>query len=97
MGDGGGAQVGAGDLVAKVEQDLGDAAHADAADADEMDALDFGEHGSYHAQTSSAVRAANPSDWVHPCWTSFGQGGAFVFRHRGTPAKQTNTELRSFK
>ena len=43
--DGGGLQIGAGDLVAEVQQDLGNAAHADAADAYEMDALDFGKHG----------------------------------------------------
>ena len=46
MGDGRGLEVGAGDLVAEVEQDFGDTAHADAADADEMNALNFGEHGS---------------------------------------------------
>ena len=39
-------QVGAGNLVAEVQQHLGDAAHADAADADEMHALNFGKHGS---------------------------------------------------
>jgi hypothetical protein len=38
------AQVGAGDLVAQVQQDLGNAAHADAADADEVDFLDFTVH-----------------------------------------------------
>ena len=38
------AQVGAGDLVAQVEQHLGDAAHADAADADEMNFLYFPVH-----------------------------------------------------
>ena len=31
-------------LIAEVQQDFGDAAHADAADAYEMYALDFGEH-----------------------------------------------------
>ncbi len=44
LGDGRAFQVGAGDLVAKVQQDLGNTAHADATDADEMDALDLGEH-----------------------------------------------------
>ena len=43
LGDRRGLQVGAGNLVAEVEQDLGNAAHADAADADEVHALDFGE------------------------------------------------------
>ena len=37
-------QIGAGNLVAEVQQHLGDAAHADAADADEMNALNFGKH-----------------------------------------------------
>ena len=37
-------QIGAGDLVAEIQQHFGDAAHADAADAYEMDALDLGEH-----------------------------------------------------
>ena len=36
-GDLGVAQVGAGDLVAEVDQDLSDPAHTDAADADEVD------------------------------------------------------------
>ncbi len=39
VGDGGAAQVGAGDGVAHGEQDLGDAAHADAADANEVNAM----------------------------------------------------------
>ena len=38
------AGVGAGDPVAHVDQDLGDAAHADAADPHEMDLLIFLEH-----------------------------------------------------
>ena len=33
-----------GDLIAEIQQDLGDTAHADAANAHEMDALDFCEH-----------------------------------------------------
>ena len=45
LGDRGTFQIGAGDLVAEIQQHLGNAAHADAADAYEMDALDFGEHG----------------------------------------------------
>ena len=44
MGDGRGFQVRAGNLVAEVQQHLGDAAHADAADTDEMNALNFGKH-----------------------------------------------------
>ena len=39
------AEIGAGDLVAEVEQHFGDAAHADAANADEMNALNFRKHG----------------------------------------------------
>ncbi len=38
-------QVGAGNPVAKIQQYLGNPAHADAADAYEMNALNFGEHG----------------------------------------------------
>jgi hypothetical protein len=38
------AQLRARDLVAQVEQDLGDAAHTDAADPDEMNAMFFLEH-----------------------------------------------------
>ena len=38
------AQIGAGDLDAEVEQNLGDAAHADAADADEVRVLGGGKH-----------------------------------------------------
>ena len=45
VGDGAAAEVGAGDLHAKVEQDFGDAAHADAADSDEVDVLLLDEHG----------------------------------------------------
>ena len=45
IGDRTAAQIGAGDLHAEVEQDLGDAAHADAADANEVRVLGGGEHG----------------------------------------------------
>lgn len=45
VGDGGAAEVGAGDGVAEGEEDFRDAAHADAADADEVDALHGGEQG----------------------------------------------------
>ena len=38
------AQVGAGDGIAEGQQDLGDAAHADAANPNEMNALCFGKH-----------------------------------------------------
>ena len=44
MGDGRALQIGAGNLVAEIQQHLGDTAHADAADADEMNALNFGKH-----------------------------------------------------
>src|SRR5262249_38691606 len=44
LSDCGRLQVRARNLVAKVQQNAGDAAHADAADAYEMDALDLGEH-----------------------------------------------------
>ena len=44
IGDGAAAQIGARDLHAQVEQDLGDAAHADAADANEVRVLGGGEH-----------------------------------------------------
>ena len=44
IGDGAAAQVGTGDFHFLVEQDLGDAAHADAADANEMGVLGSGEH-----------------------------------------------------
>ncbi len=37
-------QIGAGNLVAEIQQDLGNTAHADPADAYEVDALDFCEH-----------------------------------------------------
>jgi hypothetical protein len=37
-------QVGAGNFVAKIEQHLGNAAHADATNAHEMNALNFGKH-----------------------------------------------------
>ena len=39
VGDRTASQIGARDLEAKVEQDLGDAAHADSADADEVRVL----------------------------------------------------------
>ena len=42
--DGRTLQVRAGNFIAEVQQDLGNAAHADAADAHEMNALNFGEH-----------------------------------------------------
>ncbi len=44
LGYGGSLEVGAGDLVAEVQQHFGNAAHADAADSHEMNALDFREH-----------------------------------------------------
>src|SRR6202049_3228575 len=37
-------EVGTGNLVAEVQQHLGDTAHADAADSDEMNALNLGEN-----------------------------------------------------
>src|SRR5947209_2165291 len=44
FGDRRALKVRAGNLVAEVQQDFGNTAHADAADAYEMDALDFGKH-----------------------------------------------------
>ena len=44
LGHGGTLQIGAGNLVAEIEQHLGNAAHADAADAYKMNTLNFGEH-----------------------------------------------------
>ena len=44
LGDRGTLEVGAGNLVAEVQQHLGDAAHANAADTYEMNALNFGKH-----------------------------------------------------
>ena len=38
-------QIGAGNLVAKIQQHFGNPAHADAADAYEMYPLNFGKHG----------------------------------------------------
>ena len=46
VGNGRFSKVGTGNLIAEVEQYLGDTAHADTADAYEMDALDFGEQSS---------------------------------------------------
>ena len=39
-----GFQIGSRNLVAEIQQHLGDAAHADAADAYEMNLLNFGKH-----------------------------------------------------
>jgi hypothetical protein len=44
VGDWPAAQIGAGDFEAHAEQDLGDAAHADAADANEVCVLRSYEH-----------------------------------------------------
>jgi len=44
LGDFGGAQIGAGNLVPQIEEHFGDAAHADAADADEVNFLYFPVH-----------------------------------------------------
>src|SRR5215472_16959885 len=52
FGDSGGLEIGAGNLVSEIEQDLRDAAHADAADAYEVDALNFGEHGTSGSEDS---------------------------------------------
>ena len=59
LGDGGALQVGAGDLVAEIQQHLGDAAHADAADAYEMDALNLGEHKSTSWPRISRIHTDN--------------------------------------
>ena len=45
FGDGRAAEIGSGDFVAKIQQEFGDPAHADAADADEMDVFGFPVHG----------------------------------------------------
>ena len=45
LGHGRKLEVGAGNLVSEREQNLGDAAHADAANADKMNALYLCEHG----------------------------------------------------
>jgi hypothetical protein len=45
-------QVGARDFVAEIQQDFGNAAHADATDAYKMNALDLGEHFSAADETS---------------------------------------------
>jgi hypothetical protein len=37
-------EIGTRDLIAQVQQDFGNATHADAADAYEMDTLNFGKH-----------------------------------------------------
>src|ERR1019366_713760 len=63
-GCGGFAQIGACDLVAEVEQHLGDAAHAAAADADEMDTLNFVLHArasSMQARATASVASGWPS------------------------------------
>ena len=44
LGDGRMLKVGARNLVAEIQQYLGNPAHADAADADEVNALNLGEH-----------------------------------------------------
>src|SRR5262249_1272771 len=44
LGDGRGLHIGAGDLVAKIQQDFGNPTHPDSADADEVDTLDLGKH-----------------------------------------------------
>ena len=56
VGDRAAAQIGAGDLHAQVEQDLGDAAHADAADADEVRVLGGCEHGGRNSTVASGAR-----------------------------------------
>ncbi len=64
MGDGRGLEVRAGNLIAEVQQDLGDAAHADAADAYEMNALNFGEHGVAVSRQLSAMSKSNDADFL---------------------------------
>ena len=58
--DGRGLEVRAGDLVAEVQQHLGDAAHADATDAHEMNALNLGEH---------ELVASGSCQLLRNCWT----------------------------
>jgi hypothetical protein len=57
-------QVGAGDLVAEVQQHLGDAAHADAADADEMDALNFCKHAGIAEESFCFLKVHRSSAYI---------------------------------
>src|SRR5262245_8417943 len=45
FGDSRGSQVGTGHLITKVQQNFGDAAHADSADADEVNVFNSFKHG----------------------------------------------------
>ena len=67
------AQIGAGDGVAEVQQNLRDAAHADAANPNEMNTLRFGKHswgrkrvGTHFHLTLTARRFRFPfGEWQH--------------------------------
>src|SRR5437868_2502074 len=50
-------QIGTGNFVSEVQQDLGNTTHADAANSDEMDALQFGKHGKQLSAFSSQLSA----------------------------------------
>src|SRR3990172_193969 len=50
-----------GDLVAQIQEHLGDAAHTDAADADKMDVFNLFEHRMYRASRSPGPR---PTPWA---------------------------------
>ena len=58
LGHGGTFQIGAGNLVAKIEQHLGNAAHANAADTYEMNTLNFGKHKSKAGHGFTLINAA---------------------------------------
>ena len=86
LGDRRGFQVGAGDLVAEVQQHLGDAAHADAADADEMNALNFGEHESQLSVASSSGCQRMTLGYIVGGWYASEcgpRGQQFLRPHRG--------------
>src|SRR5437868_6690045 len=67
-------QIGTGNFVSEVQQDLGNTTHADAADSDEMDALQFGKHGNsfqlsaFSSQLSATsfqrIKFQNPLDCI---------------------------------
>ncbi len=92
LGDVGGAEVRTADLIAQIEEDLGDPAHADAADPDEMDAPDLPVHaallkGLFHlfpqmgpaGRRSSDQRQTGIDDVLRRVSVAQGGGGGFHF------------------